>query len=153
MQRLVFPALAAACLVHGAISAAPAVPEPELDALYAEVEPVYLDLHRHPELSLHETRTAALLSGDLRKQGFEVTEHVGGTGIVGVLRNGPGKTVMLRTELDALPVEEKTGLSYASQAHAKDPAGRDVPVGHMCGHDLHMSALVATAPTTETVVL
>jgi amidohydrolase len=74
-----------------------------------------------------------------------VTEHVGGTGVVAVMENGPGKTIMLRTELDALPVEDKTGLPFASKVHAKDPAGNDVPVGHMCGHDLHMSALVATA--------
>src|SRR6185437_14257371 len=67
------------------------------------------------------------------------------TGIVAILRNGQGKTVMLRTELDALPVKEETGLAYASTVHARDPAGQDVPVGHMCGHDLHMSALVATA--------
>jgi amidohydrolase len=81
----------------------------------------------------------------LRALGYTVTEHVGGTGVVAILANGPGDTVMLRTELDALPVEERTGLPYASKVRTKDAAGRDVAVGHMCGHDLHMSALVATA--------
>ena len=117
----------------------------EADAVYGKAYALYVDLHQHPELSGAETATAAKLAGQLRALGYTVTEHVGGTGIVAVLRNGPGKTVMLRTELDALPVEEATGLPFASKAHAKDPAGRDVAVGHMCGHDLHMSALVATA--------
>jgi hippurate hydrolase len=117
----------------------------EADAVYGKAYALYLDLHQHPELSGAETATAAKLAGQLRALGYTVTEHVGGTGIVAVLRNGPGKTVMLRTELDALPVEEATGLPFASKVHAKDPAGRDVAVGHMCGHDLHMSALVATA--------
>ena len=74
-----------------------------------------------------------------------MTEHVGGTGIVALMKNGAGPTVMLRTELDALPVEEKTGLSYASKVHAKDDAGHDVPVMHACGHDLHMAAILGTA--------
>jgi amidohydrolase len=117
----------------------------EVDAVYPKAYALYLDLHQHPELSSAETQTAAKLAAELRALGYTVTEHVGGTGVVALLKNGPGKTVMLRTELDALPVEEKTGLPYASKVHAKDPAGRDVPVGHMCGHDLHISALVATA--------
>ncbi len=117
----------------------------EADAVYARAYALYIDLHQHPELSGAETATATKLAGQLRAIGYAVTEHVGGTGVVAVLRNGPGKTVMLRTELDALPVEEATGLPFASKVHAKDPAGRDVAVGHMCGHDLHMSALVATA--------
>jgi amidohydrolase len=102
-------------------------------------------LHQNPELSTHETQTAAKLAGRLRGLGYEVTEHVGGTGIVAILKNGAGPTVMLRTELDALPVEEKTGLPYASKVHTKDDAGRDVPVMHACGHDLHMAAIVGTA--------
>ncbi|HEY8053771.1 MAG TPA: amidohydrolase [Steroidobacteraceae bacterium] len=118
---------------------------PEVDAAYPSARALYQELHEHPELSGHEIRTAAKLAAQLRPLGYEVTEHVGGTGIVALLRNGSGRTVMLRTELDALPVEEKTGLAYASKAHAKDDAGNDVSVGHMCGHDLHMSALVATA--------
>jgi amidohydrolase len=117
-----------------------------------EVEPVipdayamYLDLHQHPELSSHETRTAALLAQRLRQLGYEVTEKVGGTGVVGIMKNGSGPTVMLRTELDALPVEEQTGLPYASKIRAKDDSGRDVPVMHACGHDLHMSSWWGTA--------
>ncbi len=123
----------------------PVMASPEVDAAYPSARALYQELHEHPELSGHEIRTAAKLAAQLRPLGYEVTEHVGGTGIVALLRNGPGRTVMLRTELDALPVEEKTGLAYASKAHAKDDAGNDVSVGHMCGHDLHMSALVATA--------
>ena len=104
--------------------AAQSIPtEADASALYADLEPVYVDLHRHPELSLHETRTAAILADRLRRLGFEVTEHVGGTGVVGVLRNGPGKTVMLRTELDALPIEEKTGLPDASRERTKTTTG------------------------------
>jgi hippurate hydrolase len=117
----------------------------QVDAVYPEAKTLYVDLHEHPELSSHEERTAALLAGKWRALGFEVTEHVGGTGIVGILKNGAGPIVMLRTELDALPVEEQTGLSFASKVHAKDDSGRDVPVMHACGHDLHMSALFATA--------
>jgi amidohydrolase len=123
----------------------PAGTRSEVDAAYTGAYALYLDLHQHPELSGAEVQTAARLARQLRALGYSVTEHVGGTGIVALLKNGPGKTVMLRTELDALPVEEKTGLSFASTVHAKDPAGHDVPVGHMCGHDLHMAALVATA--------
>ncbi len=117
----------------------------EVDAAYPKAYALYVDLHEHPELSGYETRTAAKLAGELRALGYTVTERVGGTGVVAVLKNGPGKTVMLRTELDALPVEEQTGLPYASKVRAKDAAGRDVAVGHMCGHDLHIGALVATA--------
>jgi hippurate hydrolase len=117
----------------------------EVEAVYPEAHALYLDLHQNPELSGHETQTAAKLAGRLRALRYEVTEHVGGTGIVAILKNGPGPTVMLRTELDALPVEEKTGLPYASKVRAKDDAGHDVPVAHACGHDLHMAALVATA--------
>src|SRR5580698_5311173 len=117
----------------------------EVEAVYLEAHALYLDLHQNPELSGHETQTAAKLAGHLRGLGYEVTEHVGGTGIVAILKNGAGPTVMLRTELDALPVEEKTGLPYASKVHAQDDAGHDVPVAHACGHDLHMAALVGTA--------
>ena len=118
---------------------------PEVENAYPSAYALYVDLHQHPELSGHEIHTAAKLAGELRGIGYTVTEHVGGTGIVAILKNGPGPTVMLRTELDALPVEERTGLAYASKVHAQDAAGHDVFVGHMCGHDLHMSALVASA--------
>src|SRR5580692_9123150 len=117
----------------------------EVENVYPEAHALYLDLHEHPELSGHETQTAANLAGRLRSFGYEVTEHVGGTGIVALLKNGTGPTVMLRTELDALPVQEKTGLSYASQVRAKDDAGHEVPVMHACGHDLHMASILGTA--------
>src|SRR3984885_5847250 len=117
----------------------------EVEAVYPEAHALYVDLHQNPELSSHETQTAAKLASRLRTAGYEVTEHVGGTGIVAVLRNGAGPSIMLRTELDALPVEEKTGLPYASKVHAQDDSGHDVPVAHACGHDLHMAALVGTA--------
>lgn len=117
----------------------------EIEAVYAEAYAFYLDLHQNPELSSHETQTAAKLAARYRSAGYEVTEHVGGTGIVAILKNGAGPTVMLRTELDALPVEEKTGLPYASKVQTKDDAGHDVPVMHACGHDLHMAAIVGTA--------
>src|ERR1700704_5421103 len=117
----------------------------EVDAIYAQAHALYLDLHENPELSSHETQTAAKLASRLRSLGYDITEHVGGTGVGAMLRNGSGPTVMLRTELDALPVEEKTGLNYASKVHTKDDAGRDVPVMHACGHDLHMASLTGTA--------
>jgi hippurate hydrolase len=124
---------------------AQAVSDAEIEAVLPDAKALFLDLHQHPELSKHESRTAVLLASKLRSLGYDVTEHVGGTGIVALMKNGAGPTVMLRTELDALPVEEKTGLPYASKAHAKNDAGVDVPVMHACGHDLHMSSLYATA--------
>ena len=130
-------------LVASACAQAPA--SKEVEAVYPDAHALYLDLHQNPELSSHETQTAAKLAGRLRGLGYEVTEHVGGTGIVAILKNGAGPTVMLRTELDALPVEEKTGLSYASKVRTKDDAGRDVPVMHACGHDLHMASILGTA--------
>ncbi|MGB6605362.1 MAG: amidohydrolase [Steroidobacteraceae bacterium] len=140
-----FGILGAVMLGALASTVAAAATPAEVSRAYPSAYSLYVDIHEHPELSGHETRTASLLAERLRGLGFAVTEHVGGTGVVAILSNGSGPTVMLRTELDALPVEEKTGLPYASKVHATDDAGHDVPVGHMCGHDLHMSALVATA--------
>ena len=117
----------------------------EVENVYPDAHTLYLDLHQNPELSSHETQTASKLAGRLRGLGYIITENVGGTGIVGILKNGAGPTVMLRTELDALPVEEKTGLPYASKNHTKDDSGRDVAVMHACGHDLHMASLFGTA--------
>jgi amidohydrolase len=128
-----------------AVACAQTVSTKELESAYSDAHALYLDLHQNPELSSHETQTAAKLAGRLRSAGYDVTEHVGGTGVVAILKNGPGPTIMLRTELDALPVEEKTGLPYASKVHAKDDAGHDVPVMHACGHDLHMAAILGTA--------
>src|SRR5512146_3099329 len=121
-----------------------AVPK-EVQAVYPEAHALYVDIHEHPELSSHEVQTAQKLAARLRSLGYDVTEHVGGTGIVAILKNGAGPTIMLRTELDALPVEEKTGLPYASKVHAKDNAGLDVPVMHACGHDVHLASLLGTA--------
>src|SRR5438270_13347617 len=117
----------------------------EVEKVFPQAHALYVDVHQNPELSGHETQTADKLVSRLRTLGYEVTEHIGGTGIVGILKNGPGPTVMLRTELDALPVEEKTGLPYASKARTKDDNGRDVPVMHACGHDIHMASLWGTA--------
>jgi hippurate hydrolase len=117
----------------------------EMEAVYPAAHDLYIDIHQTPELSSHETQTASKIAARLRSLGYEVTEGVGGTGVVAILKNGAGPTVMLRTELDALPVEEKTGLPYASKVRTKDDSGRDVPVMHACGHDLHMAALVGTA--------
>jgi hippurate hydrolase len=118
---------------------------PDVDAVYPEIEALYKDLHRNPELAFQETQTAAKLAARLKMLGFEVTTGVGKTGIVAIMKNGAGPTVMLRTELDALPVAEKTGLPFASSVTAKNPAGQLVPVMHACGHDIHMSAWAGTA--------
>jgi len=131
-------------LATAAFAQAPSITS-EVSNVYPDTRALYLELHQNPELSSHETQTAAKLAGRLRNLGYEVTEHVSGTGIVAILKSGLGPTVMLRTELDALPVEEKTGLPYASKVRAKDDSGRDVPVMHACGHDLHMASLVGTA--------
>jgi amidohydrolase len=130
---------------------------PTIDALIDQRLPAlvstYKTLHAAPELSHHEEKTSALLAQQLRGLGYEVTEHVGkyetpqlqGFGVVAVLRNGSGPTVLLRTDMDALPVEEQTGLPYASHARTKNEAGQDVAVMHACGHDIHMSSLLGTA--------
>ncbi|NEB81970.1 amidohydrolase [Streptomyces sp. SID14478] len=116
---------------------------PGLDALLPSLRALYRDLHAHPELSLQETRTAGVVAGRLRAQsGWEVTEAVGGTGVVGVLRNGEGPTVLLRADMDGLPVLEATGLPYASKARGTDRDGNDVPVMHACGHDMHVTCLL-----------
>jgi amidohydrolase len=117
----------------------------EIDAAYTQIAPLYRTLHQHPELAFQETQTAAALAESVRSLGFDVTTGVGKTGLVAVLRNGPGPTVMLRTELDALPVEEKTGLPFASTAVGTTAAGQSTPVMHACGHDIHMAAWVGTA--------
>src|SRR3954464_2759666 len=111
----------------------------------AEVEDLYRDVHQHPELSHKETRTAGLVADRLRNAGFEVHEGVGGTGVVGVLRNGDGATVLLRADMDALPVREATGLAYASEVTGTDGEGDDVPVMHACGHDVHVACLAGAA--------
>jgi hippurate hydrolase len=114
-------------------------------AEYPSLRQLYEQLHANPELSWMETRTAALVARELRAAGFEVSEGVGRRGVVGVLRNGPGQTVLLRADMDALPVKETTGLPYASTVVAPDHQGREQPVMHACGHDLHMTSLIGTA--------
>ena len=106
---------------------------------------LYQELHASPELSLHEEKTSARMAEEMRKVGLEVTEKVGGWGVVAVLKNGPGKTVLVRTDLDALPVREITSLPFASKVKVKDDAGNEVSVMHACGHDMHMTCWAGTA--------
>jgi hippurate hydrolase len=114
-------------------------------SLLPKLKELYIDLHKTPELSGREEKTAAKLASRLKALGYQVTTKVGGHGIVGVLKNGAGPTVMLRTDLDGLPMEEKTGLPYASKATGIDPAGAKVPVMHGCGHDVHMTSWIGAA--------
>ncbi len=121
----------------------------ELPSLLA----IYKDLHSHPELSWHEEKTSAFVAKELRATGCEVTANFGkydnpnlkSYGVIGIMKNGTGPTVLVRTDMDALPVHEETGLPYASNVVTKNDEGKDVPVGHMCGHDAHMSAFIGTA--------
>jgi hippurate hydrolase len=128
------------------VSAAVGQVDRKLDRIYPDLFRLYADLHAHPELSGQETRTAGLLAAQMRELGFTVTERVGGTGVVAVFSNGVGPTVMVRTELDGLPMEEKTGLPYASRAQA-DYNGQASFLAHSCGHDMHMAVWVGTART------
>lgn len=115
----------------------PTIPDPSV-ALLAELEGIYRDLHANPELSMQEKRTSGLAASWLRKYGFEVTEGVGGTGVVGLLRNGDGPTVLLRADMDALPIKESTGLPYASDRTGTDRFGQATSIAHACGHDMHI---------------
>jgi len=116
-----------------------------VDTILPELEAIYKDIHAHPELSMHETRTAKIAANHLKTNGFEVTTGVGQTGVVGILRNGIGPTVMLRADMDALPIKEATGLPYASKMTAKGPDGKIVPVAHSCGHDMHVACLIGAS--------
>ncbi len=144
LLALSLPALAAGPAADSLKARVDAVVAP-LSAVAPGLEELYLDLHRHPELSFQEKETARKLAARLKEAGFEVTEGVGGNGVVGILRNGDGPVVMLRTDLDALPVKETTGVPYASAVVAKDDSGAAVPVMHACGHDLHMSVWTGAA--------
>jgi amidohydrolase len=106
---------------------------------------LYKDFHSHPELSLKEERSSARMASEAKALGFEVTEKVGGTGVVAVLKNGPGPTVLVRADMDALPIIEQTGIPYASKVFARDRAGREVGVMHACGHDVHMTVWIGVA--------
>lgn len=117
----------------------------KLDSEVRDLVTLYQHLHANPELSLMETKTSARLAEEARKAGFEVTEKVGGNGVVAVLKNGPGPVVLIRADMDALPIVEQTGLPYASKLKVKTPAGSEVGVMHACGHDIHMTCWVGTA--------
>jgi amidohydrolase len=113
----------------------------------ADLARVYRDIHAHPELAFQEKRTAGIVAGWLRALGYETATGIGRTGVVGVLRNGTGPTALLRADMDALPVREQTGLDYASTAHGVDGDGREVPLMHACGHDMHVACLLGAAAT------
>jgi hippurate hydrolase len=120
--------------------------ESSIEADYPKLDALYKDIHAHPEIGFQEVKTAARLATEMRALGFDVTEKVGQTGLVAIYKNGEGPTIMVRTELDALPMEEKTGLPYAS--HDKTNLnGRETFVAHSCGHDIHMASWVGTAKT------
>jgi len=142
-----------AALLWGAAMTVPLAAQPATGPALAEairgdmpeLMALYRDLHQHPELSMQETRSAALLAAEARRLGFTVTEGVGGTGVVAVLENGPGPVVMLRADMDALPVAEQTGLPFASQARGTTREGLATAIMHACGHDTHMATWVGTA--------
>src|SRR6201981_352424 len=142
--------LSVSCL---AVALAQQTPQSLADAELPSLVRIYKDIHSHPELSGREERTASVVAKELRAAGCEVTEHLGeyensklkAYGVVGVMKNGDGPTVLVRTDMDALPVEEETGLPYASKAVARNDEGKDVHVMHACGHDAHMAAFVGTA--------
>ena len=138
---------------HRSYARAAGIPNEELqgavqsrtDLYYPSLEALYRHFHAHPELSFQERKTSDRLSTELKNIGFDVTTRIGGYGVVGVLKNGKGPVVMIRTDMDALPVTEETGLPYASKIRTQDSQGRDVGVMHACGHDLHMAVFVGTA--------
>ena len=116
-----------------------------LGGIRSELEEFYKDLHAHPELGHQEHRTGARVAEHLGSRGYQVHRGIGGTGVVGVLANGDGPTVLMRADMDALPVREDTGVPYASTVTAEDASGRQVPVAHACGHDLHTTCLLGAA--------
>lgn len=130
---------------HHIIAALKKAIEDQIEHVYDGIHSLYCDLHQHPELPFQEFNTSSKLADALEAQGFEVTRGVGQTGVVGLLRNGEGPTVMLRGDMDALPIKEQTGLDYASCVTIETPNGERVPVMHACGHDLHSSCLIGAA--------
>jgi hippurate hydrolase len=141
MRKLLF--LAAAAMTATTTASAAALQD-AIRADMPQLMTLYRDLHAHPELSMQEVRTPALLAGEMRKLGFDVTEHVGKTGVVAVMKNGPGPVLLIRADMDALPVREQTGLSFASKVTGKLPDGTETPVMHACGHDTHVTTWLAT---------
>lgn len=143
-------ALLVGSVLHGTLAATS--PEPlrgfvtkRVEAEYPSLLGIYTNLHAHPELSFMEVKTAALVAGELRTLGFTVTEKVGNTGVVGVLTNGVGPTVLVRADMDGLPIKESSGVSYASTDVVKDLSGKDQPAMHACAHDTHVTGLIGTA--------
>ena len=132
---------------RGVIVAGVTIPAASAEDLSSVLREVYVDLHAHPELSFAERRTADIAARWLGEHGYEVIAGVGGTGVVGLLRRGPGPVVLLRADMDGLPVLEDTGLPYASRERGVDPDGRDVPVMHACGHDVHVTCLMGATAT------
>src|SRR5260370_3374703 len=151
-MRACFLTLASLLIASFAAAQSPAL-DARVDQELPSLVSTYEALHAAPELSHHEDKTAAVLAGELRGFGYDVTEHVGkypkpewqGHGIVAIMKNGAGPTVLVRADMDALPVEEQTGLPYASHVHTKNDAGVDVGVMHACGHDIHVTSLIGTA--------
>ena len=141
--------LAVSSVVHAA-DAQHAV-RARVDAELPRLLALYQHLHANPEISFQEVKTAARVADELKQAGFDVTTQVGGHGVVGVLKNGPGPTVLVRTDLDGLPVLEETGLPYASKARTKDDQGNDVPTMHACAHDIHMTSFIGTARVLATL--
>ncbi|HWO20369.1 MAG TPA: amidohydrolase [Kofleriaceae bacterium] len=135
-------------LVFSLLIAGPAAADPLADAIKADLPSllaIYRDLHANPELSFQETRSAAVLAAEAKKLGFQVTTGVGKTGVVAVMKNGPGPVLLIRADMDALPLAEQTGLPYASKVKAQTREGADTSVMHACGHDTHMTAWIGTA--------
>ena len=153
LRTIILPALAAVAMPLAAQSStAQADLAASVERQLPSLTETYKHLHRNPELSRHEEQTAAFVAGELRKLGYTVTEHLGryadgmqGFGVVAVLENGPGPRLLIRTELDALPIEEKTGLDYASHVKTTNEQGQLISVAHACGHDLHMTVLLGAA--------
>jgi amidohydrolase len=152
-MKIRFFSILSLSILVSALAIAQQTPQSLADAELSSLIAIYKDIHSHPELSGHEERTASLIAKELRVAGCQVTEHLGkyenaklkGYGVVGVMKNGEGPTVLVRTDMDALPVEEETGLPYASKVTTKNDEGKDVPVMHACGHDAHIAAFIGTA--------
>ncbi len=143
MTRTLLAALALSTMLSTPLSAQPV--GAAVDAQMPSLMALYRDLHQNPELSFQETRSAAIMAAEARKAGFDVTEGVGRTGVVAVLRNGPGPVVLVRADMDALPVAEQTGLAFASKTRGISTAGVESGIMHACGHDTHMTAWIGTA--------
>lgn len=136
--------VAALLCIHAAQAQDASAVASQINGMYPKLDAIYKDLHAHPEIAFQEERTAAKLAAEMRAIGFEVTEKVGKTGVVAIYKNGAGPTVLVRTELDGLPMEEKSGYAYSSKAHAL-LEGKDTMVAHSCGHDVHMTAWLGAA--------